>query len=180
VRYAGSPLCYHFSEAGQKKGLTVIELKEKGNLKVTVEEIPVLHEMCELTGTMEEILQMKVKEQCYIRTVLCQEILPPQAVEILRAHFAEKSCVLMEVVRDYTGKKGKTNQQDFRDVRKLSLEELFLEFYSYQHQGDLPEESINDLISFVAEQTRNSTEDESEKERKQAAEKLIAYAGKEL
>ena len=32
IRYAGSPLAYHFSESEQKKGLTVVELKEKGNL----------------------------------------------------------------------------------------------------------------------------------------------------
>ena len=61
----------------------------------------------------------------------------------------------------------------------MSLEELFSEFYSYQHQGELPEESINALVSFVAEQTRNGSEDESEKERRLAIEKLIEYAGRE-
>ncbi len=180
VRYAGSPLSYHFSEAGQKKGLTVVELKEKGNIEVTVEEIPTLHEMCELSGTMEEILQMEVKPHSYVRAVICQELLPPQAVEILRSHFAAKDCLLMEVVREYSCKKGKKGTQELKDVRNLSLEELFLEFYSYQHQGSLPEEPLSDLISFTAEQTRNGSEDESEKERRQAIEALITYAGREV
>jgi hypothetical protein len=34
------------------------------------------------------------------------------------------------------------------------------------------------LISFAAEQTRNYSEDESEKERKEAIAKLIEFAGK--
>ena len=57
-----------------------------------------------------------------------------------------------------------------------SLEDLFAEFYSQQQDGELPETNLNDLISFTAEQVRNGTLDESEKERKQASEKLIAYA----
>ena len=179
IRYAGSPLSYHFSEAGQKKGLTVVELSEKGRLTVSLEELPVLHEMCEVSGTMDELLQIEVKENSYIRAVICQEILPPQAVEMLRAYFAAKNSILMEVVRDYSYKKGKNDAQKIKDVRSLSLEELFSEFYSYQHQGELPEDSLNELVSFVAEQTRNGSEDESEKERRLASEKLIEYAGRE-
>ena len=32
VRYCGTPLKYSFSEAGQEKSITVVELKEKGHL----------------------------------------------------------------------------------------------------------------------------------------------------
>lgn len=180
VRYAGSPLFYHFSEAGQKKRLTVVDLKEKGNVKVSLEPLPVLHEMCEISGTMEEIMNAEVKENSYIRAVICQEILPPQAVETLRTYFTSKNSILMEVVREFSNKKGKNRGQEEKDVRSLSLEELFLEFYSYQNQGELPEESLNELLSFAAEQTRNGYEDESEKERKQQTEKLIAFAGREV
>ncbi|MBQ5674945.1 MAG: exonuclease SbcCD subunit D [Lachnospiraceae bacterium] len=179
IRYAGSPLRYHFSEAGQRKGLTFVELGEKGQITVSLEELPVLHEMREVSGTMDELLQIEVKENSYIRAVICQEILPPQAVEMLRAYFAAKNSILMEVVRDYSYKKGKNDAQKIKDVRSLSLEELFSEFYSYQHQGELPEDSLNELVSFVAEQTRNGSEDESEKERRLATEKLIEYAGRE-
>ena len=179
VRYAGSPLSYHFSEAGQRKGLTVVEIREKGNIKVSLEQLPALHEMCEVSGTMDELLHTEVKENSYIRAVICQEVLPPQAVEMLRAYFVAKSSILMEVVRDYSYKKGKHDAREIKDVRNLSLEELFSEFYSYQHQGELPEDSLNELVSFVAEQTRNGSEDESVKERRLATEKLIEYAGRE-
>jgi exonuclease SbcD len=61
VRYAGSPLAYHFSEANQKKGLTVVELREKGSVTVSLENLPILHQMCEITGTMEEIVNASLQ-----------------------------------------------------------------------------------------------------------------------
>ncbi len=180
VRYAGSPLSYHFSEAGQKKGLTVVDLGEKGNVTITLEELPVLHEMCEVTGSMDELLTKEVKENSYIRAVIQQEILPPQAVDTLRGYFASQNCILMEVVRDFSYKRGTSGVKEAKDIRNVSLEELFFDFYRYQHDGELPEESMSELISFVAEQTRNGSEDESEKEKMQKMEKLIAFAGREV
>ena len=180
VRYAGSPLCYHFSEANQKKGLTVVELEEKGIVRIFIEEIPLLHPMCELTGSLDEVLEMKVEENSYVKVTLRQETFPPQTVELLRGHFAKKECILMEVVRDLSSKNRKKEMEELRNIQNLSLEELFFYFYSYQHEGELPEENLSDLISFVAEQSRNGYEDESESERKQATEKLIAYAGREV
>lgn len=178
IRYAGSPLEYHFSEAGQKKGLTIVELKEKGNLQVTVEELPVFHRMQEVSGTVEELLQTQIPQNSYIRAVIKQEFLPPQAVESLRSYFEAQHCILMEVVREFSYKKGRTESQEGKDVRSYSLEELFADFYRYQHDGTLMEESMDNLVSFVAEQVRNSNGDETEKEKKAATRALIEFAEK--
>lgn len=176
IRYAGSPMSYHFSEKDQKKGLTIVELTEKGKLNVTVEELPVLHKMQEVSGTMEEILNTKVEKNHYIRAVIRQELLPPQAVETLRNYFKGQDCILMEVVRELSGKNKGKEICDRKDVGSYSLEELFTEFYKYQHDGNLPDSSLEQLISFAAEQVRNSDGDETEKEKKQAAEQLIEFA----
>ena len=176
VRYAGSPLSYHFSEAGQKKGLTVVEIKEKSQVEIFVEELPVLHKMCEVSGTMDEILQASVEKNSYVRAVFKQEVLPPQAVEILRTHFQSKECVLMEVVRDFSVQSKKSKEFEVKDVQSLSLEELFTQFYSYLHQGNLPDAADEKLISFAAEQSRNYFEDETEAERRKAAQQLVDYA----
>ncbi len=178
IRYAGSPLCYHFSEEGQRKGLTIVELKEKGQWEIKVEPILALHKMREISGTMEELLRTEVEENTYVRAVICQEFLPPQAVEQLRNYFQGQNAVLMEVARDFSYRKGKAALKEEKDVRKSSLEELFADFYSYQHDGALPGEDFEKLISFVAEQVRNSCEDESLQERRQAVRQLIEFAGK--
>ena len=176
IRYAGSPLCYHFSETGQNKGLTVVEIKEKGECVVSVVPIPVLHKMLELCGTMEELLAAKVEKNSYVRAVIKQEVLPPQAVEQLRKHFSEQNAILMEVVRAYENKKSSMLENKTKNVRTSSLEELFEDFYSYLHEGEFPETHLKKLISFVAEQTRNSTGDESMQEKKQDVKQLIEYA----
>ena len=178
VRYAGSPLCYHFSEANQRKGLTVVDLKEKGDISIRIEELPVLHQMCELSGSMEELLKTEPEKNCYIKAVIRQEILPPQAVETLRMYFESKECILMEVVRDYSFQKRSRVKEQIQDVRSVPLEELFAEFYQFQQEGELPEEHINQLIAFAAEQARNSGEDDSETEKKQDIRKLIEFAAK--
>ena len=178
IRYAGSPLCYHFSEATQKKGLTIVELGEKGTVSISVEALPVLHKMCEISGNMDELLQSEPEENSYVKAVITQEILPPQAVETLRTYFESKKCILMEVVRDFSYKKGNMTKRQVQDVRTVSLEELFTEFYQWQHEGDLPEEHLGKLIHYTAEQTRNSGEDDSETEKRQATKKLIEFAAK--
>ena len=176
VRYAGSPLCYHFSESGQKKGLTLVEIREKGTLEVSIEELPVLHKMKEISGTIEELLMAEAEENSYIRAVIKQEFLPPQAVEQLRTHFETQNAILMEVIRDFSYQKRNAEKERKKDVRTSSLEELFADFYSYQHDGSMPGEHLEKLIGFVAEQTRNCRGDESARENEQSIRQLIEFA----
>ena len=175
VRYAGSPLSYHFRESGQTKGLTVVEIKEKGQLEISVEELPVLHKMCELSGTIEQIVETEIEKNSYVRAVIKQEVLPPQAVEILRAHFETKDCVLMEVVREFSVQNKKDRTLEAKNVQTMSLEELFAQFYGYLHQGNILNFTDEKIISFAAEQSRNYFGDETEAERNKAARQLVDY-----
>ena len=176
IRYAGSPLCYHFSEAGQKKGLTVVELKEKGELEISVEPLQVLHKMQEISGSMEKLLGTKVEKNSYVRAVVKQELLPPQAVETLRTYFDSQKAVLLEVTRDFNYKNGTAEAKERKDVRTSSLEELFSDFYSYHHDGELPGAHFEKLITFAAEQTRHGFGEESENDRRQDTKQLIEFA----
>ncbi len=55
VRYCGTPLKYSFSEAGQEKSVTVVELGEKGNVAVRTVPLTPLRDLVELRGTYEEL-----------------------------------------------------------------------------------------------------------------------------
>ena len=59
IRYCGTPLKYSFSEAGHHKSVTVLELREKGNLKIRTVDLLPLHDMRELKGTYEELTNRK-------------------------------------------------------------------------------------------------------------------------
>ncbi len=56
ARYCGTPLACSVSEAGQKKSILCVELREKGNCRIR--EIPLfpLREIRRLKGTLEEVL----------------------------------------------------------------------------------------------------------------------------
>ncbi|WP_159995529.1 exonuclease SbcCD subunit D [Roseomonas sp. 18066] len=56
IRYSGSPLAYSFSEAGQQKSATLLEIDATG--AVTLEEIPLpaRHPLRLVTGTLAEVL----------------------------------------------------------------------------------------------------------------------------
>lgn len=57
IRYAGSLLKYSIAEAAQTKSVTIIELKEKGNLKVRTQQLATLHNLCVISGFIDDITQ---------------------------------------------------------------------------------------------------------------------------
>ena len=75
IRYCGSPLKYSFSEAGHKKTVTMVEIKEKGNVSIT--EIPLVpkREVCEIKGSFRQVMDMKddIPEETYLHITLTDE-----------------------------------------------------------------------------------------------------------
>ena len=56
-RYCGTPLACSVSEAEQEKGIIMVEMEAKGELKTTVLPLKPLHKVKVVKGTMEEVLK---------------------------------------------------------------------------------------------------------------------------
>lgn len=69
VRYAGSILKYSFSEAPYDKSVTLVELKEKGNVEISQIPLVPLHDMKRIRGTYEEVSA----KSFYENTSLCDD-----------------------------------------------------------------------------------------------------------
>lgn len=54
-RYCGSPLATSISEAGQQKGILLVELREKGVLEISTLPLKPLHPVRAVRGTLEEV-----------------------------------------------------------------------------------------------------------------------------
>ena len=68
-RYCGTPLACSVSEAGQQKGVLMVEMEEKGTeLKITNLPLYPLRKVREITGELEEILQQACDD--YVTVVL--------------------------------------------------------------------------------------------------------------
>lgn len=67
-RYCGTPLACSVSEAGQQKGIVMVELKEKGSRNVTVLPLHPLRQVCIIRGDLEEVLRQSCED--YVTAVL--------------------------------------------------------------------------------------------------------------
>ena len=55
LRYCGTPLKYSFSEADQEKSVTIVELREKGDVRLSVRPLRPLHDLRQIRGSYMEV-----------------------------------------------------------------------------------------------------------------------------
>lgn len=85
IRYSGSLMKYSFSEIKQRKGITIVDLDEKGEVSVEIYELKPKRDFRVKKGTLEEILSGYNKEEenneDYLKVILTDkgELLDPMA-----------------------------------------------------------------------------------------------------
>ncbi len=150
VRYCGTPLKYSFSEAKDRKSLTVVELREKGNVTTrTVDLIP-RRDLVELKGTYAELTLKAFYENTtwqedYTHIPLTDEEDVPDAVGKLRTVYHR----LMKL--DYDNRRTRSNAVILGDAEAESKSpyELFADFYELQNNQPMSGEQaayMKDLI----------------------------------
>lgn len=72
IRYCGTPLACSVSEAGQEKGIVMVELGEKGDRKTTVLPLEPLRQVCVIRGELEEVLKQGCRD--YVTVVLTDRV----------------------------------------------------------------------------------------------------------
>ena len=156
IRYCGTPLKYSFSEAKDRKSVTVIELYEKGNLHIHTVPLKPLHDLVELKGTYDTVTARSFYEgtswqEDYTHITLTDEEDIPDAIGKLRAIYHH----LMKL--DYDNKRTRSSSEITAD---LAMEEktpiqLFSDFYELQNNQPLNEEQatfLNGLIETIWEE----------------------------
>ena len=147
IRYSGTPLKYSFSEKDHKKSVTVLELKEKGNVLIRTIPLKPKHEMREIRGTFEEVISQEANED-YVKVVLTDEEEVMEAMGKLRHVYPN----IMEL--SYDNRRTRNNQviRDLADVDHKSPVELFEEFYEIQNNQPMDDEQrrfVTDLIEKI-------------------------------
>ena len=172
VRYAGTPLCYHFNETRQPaKGPVLVELGEKGEpVKIETLVIPPLHPMREIRGGYEEIREAELNDPRrgeYLRIVLTDRRVSPEIAAFFRELYAGRDSVLMELRSDYTQFSGEAGALSRGDVEQKSTETLFADFFTERSGGEPPaDEHAGELLRLADPHTMPDTRD---------VEKLLAY-----
>ena len=71
-RYCGTPLAVSVSEAGQEKGVIMVEMGQKGDVSVSVLPLTPLRQVRIIRGTLEEVLGQACDD--YVRIVLTDTV----------------------------------------------------------------------------------------------------------
>lgn len=150
VRYSGTPLKYSFSEAKDQKSVTVVEMKEKGNLEISSVPLKPKHDMAEIRGTYNELMLKSFYENTsyrsdYVHITLTDEDDVPDALAKLRVVYKN----IMKLDYDNTRTRNNAVLKDIEDVKSKSPFDLFSEFYRTQNGLEMSDEQAETVISLV-------------------------------
>ncbi|MED3624108.1 exonuclease SbcCD subunit D [Neobacillus thermocopriae] len=131
VKYSGSLLKYSFSEAKQKKSISIIEMDEKGNFSHRYRSLHPTYDMREIEGYLEELLdpQFYEKERThdYLKITLLDEGALIDPMNKLRQVYP--NVLHLEKKIDLTDVRKKDSYHVIRSKKKSEIE-LFEQFYS--------------------------------------------------
>lgn len=153
VRYCGTPLKYSVSEEKDEKSITVVELKEKGNISYRFLPLEPLHELKKLKGTFQELIQEEVwkeHENDYVQICLTDEQEIPDCMRRLKNYYK----LLLGLEYDNTRTRANAVlERGIEDIKKNPME-LFAEFFLTMNANSMTEEQsalVNRLITEIQE-----------------------------
>ena len=136
LRYCGTPLKYSFSEAGQRKSATFVELGAKGEVHITTAPLTPRHELRGLRGSYMELTDRRCYEGTavddYLHITLTDEQDVPDALARLRVIYPN----LMQL--DYDNQRTRQQQEISAPERTESISPLEHLAAFYQLQNNQP------------------------------------------
>ena len=137
VRYSGSPLKYSISEASHSKSVTIVELVEKGNIRISTESLKPLRDIRIMKGTYDELMHKGfhsgVQTDDYCHVILTDEENIPDALRKMQT-------VYPNIMRlDYDNLRTQ-NRQSLISAEKSDEKpplELLEDFYKLQNNSPL-------------------------------------------
>lgn len=142
-RYCGTPMPMSISEAGQQKGIIVVEMEEKGVVKTRVLPLNPLHQVRVISGKLEEILMKESTDYVSIQLTDEGEINVFDMQERIRRKFPN----VLEVRRQNLQSVDYQMQYDpEEDMDAFSLCRTFLKDVDQEE-----EKLLKEVINFVQE-----------------------------
>lgn len=156
VRYCGTPLKYSFSEAEQEKSVTVVTLKEKGNLELSLVPLRPLRDLRRIRGTYMEVTHPAFYQggdgghrEDYLQITLTDEEDVIDGFMKLRTIYPN----LMRLTYDNSRTRQDQTLEAAKELEQKSELELFEEFYELQNNQPMSGEQrafVRELIESCA------------------------------
>lgn len=153
IRYAGSPLKYSVSEEDHCKSFTVVTVEDKKSISVETVEIRLPHDVRTVRGSFAELMALPYSED-FVRVILTDELVPPDAFLCLRSVFPH----MLQFRVENSKTKYDVNVAAQASMEQKSPTELFAEFFALQNNGQPPTEAqmklVTDLFTEIEEESR--------------------------
>lgn len=153
IRYCGTPLKYSFSESKDTKSITVIDIKEKGNIKLDFIPLTPLRDMVELKGTYEELMLRSFYENTtypddYVHITLTNEDDILDVITRLRVVY--KNIMKLDYDNQRTRSSSEINLiNDMESKSPLELFDIFYESRNGQHLSDIQKDFMENIIEDI-------------------------------
>ncbi len=158
IRYAGSLLKYSFSEAKQKKSVTLIDLKEKGEMTIDERVLKPRRDLRVIEGDLEDLMNPEVyslgNTEDYIHAVLTDPGSLYEQMQKLRSvypNILQLERVRMELLGDHG--------DEVVEMKGKNPRELFLEFYRKVTGEEEPTKEALEYFSEVYEEIEREERD---------------------
>ena len=153
IRYCGTPLKYSFSESKDTKSITVIDIKEKGDIKLDFIPLTPLRDMVEIKGSYNELMLKSFYENTslptyYVHITLTDEEDIPDVITKLRVIYKN----IMKL--DYDNQRTRSNSEinlinDMESKSPLELFDIFYESRNGQHLSDIQKDFMENIIEDI-------------------------------
>lgn len=150
IRYSGTPLKYSFSEVSHTKSVTVVDIKEKGDIKIELLPLSPLRDMREIKGSYDELIQKSFYDGTslqsdYIKIILTDELDVPDAAAKLRIAYKN----LMKLEYDNTRTRHQAAELASTDDDNRAPLDFICELYEKQNGCGLTPEQSDYIISIL-------------------------------
>lgn len=157
LRYSGSPLKYSFSECGHEKSVTLVTLKEKGQVEIQTLPLTPCRDLREIRGAYEEVTAKSfyqgTNREDYLHVILTDEEDVPEAMGKLRTIYPN----LMKLSYDNRRTQGVAEVTGAERPEEKTPLELFQDFYRLQNNQPMApqqEALVRQLMETIWEGTQ--------------------------
>lgn len=143
MRYSGSLLKYSFSEVNHKKGVTIVNIDEKGEVEVELKQLVPRRDMRVIKGPLNELIDPKVygkdNVEDYIYAILADEGELVDPISKLRAVYPN----IMGLHREERREREESKTSAAFGYQSKSKLQIFQEFYQSIAGNKITEEKLH-------------------------------------
>ena len=149
IMYAGSLLKYSFAESNQQKNFVVVDMKEKGNIEIKRIPVKFLRDVREIEGYFDDLINQKPTND-YLKIILHDET--------VSADYRNRLYMIYPNMLSFGVENSQTKYE--RSVlldevyQNKRIDELFVDFYKLQNNGNQPTKKQMDLLLEVIEEIK--------------------------